>query len=158
MRTIILYLFSIICITNSNQVIGQTSQFTEAVVPFLTYPLSDPDPIFTPGRHYPYFRFDGYTGKGIMHNWKMVEMENDYIKLWVTPEIGGKVWGAVEKSTGKEFIYFNDVVKFRDVAMRGPWTSGGIEFNFGVIGHAPWCSSQWITLSKTTVMAVLVVL
>ncbi len=141
MRTIILYLFSIVCITNSNQVIGQTSQFTELEVPFLTYPFSDPDPIFSPDRHYPYFRFDGYTGNGVMHSWKMVEMENDYIKLWVTPEIGGKVWGAVEKSTGNEFIYFNDVVKFRDVAMRGPWTSGGIEFNFGVIGHAPWCSS-----------------
>ena len=31
--------------------------------------------------------------------------------------------------------------KFRDVAMRGPWTSGGIETNFGVIGHAPTCST-----------------
>jgi tetratricopeptide (TPR) repeat protein len=28
-------------------------------------------------------------------------------------------------------------MKFRDVAMRGPWTSGGIEFNFGLIGHTP---------------------
>jgi hypothetical protein len=76
-----------------------------------------------------------------MQNWKMIEMENDYIKLWVTPEIGGKIWGAIEKSTGREFIYYNHAVKFRDVAMRGPWTSGGIEINFGVIGHAPTCSS-----------------
>ncbi|MCD6332432.1 MAG: DUF5107 domain-containing protein, partial [Bacteroidales bacterium] len=42
-----------------------------------------------------------------------------------------------EKSTGKPFIYFNKVIKFRDIAMRGAWTSGGIEFNFGTIGHAP---------------------
>lgn len=49
--------------------------------------------------------------------------------------------GAVEKSTGKEFIYFNHVVKFPDVAMRGAWTSGGIEFNFGIFGHTPSCSS-----------------
>jgi tetratricopeptide (TPR) repeat protein len=28
-------------------------------------------------------------------------------------------------------------MKFRNIALRGPWTSGGIEFNFGVIGHTP---------------------
>jgi hypothetical protein len=55
----------------------------------------------------------------------------------VLPEAGGKVWGAVVKETGHEFIYRNEVMKFRNIALRGPWTSGGIEFNFGVIGHTP---------------------
>ena len=50
-----------------------------------------------------------------------------WIQVTVLPEIGGKIWTAVEKSTGKSFIYDNHVVKFRDIAMRGPWTSGGIE-------------------------------
>ena len=66
-------------------------------------------------------------------DWKVVTLENDYIKLWVLPEVGGKVWGAIEKSTGEEFLYKNEVLKFRNIAMRGPWTSGGIEFNFGII-------------------------
>jgi len=106
-----------------------------------SYPYSDPDPVAVPGRIYPYFRFDGYTADGRIMDWNMVEMENPYIKVYVTPQVGGKVWGAVEKSTGKEFLYFNHAVKFRDVAMRGAWTSGGVEFNFGLIGHAPSCSS-----------------
>lgn len=38
-----------------------------------------------------------------MKAWKMIELENDYIKLWVAPDIGGKIWGAVDKKTGKEF-------------------------------------------------------
>mgnify|MGYP001827647269 CR=1 FL=1 len=50
---------------------------------------------------------------------------------------GGKVWGAIVKETGHEFIYRNEVMKFRNISLRGPWTSGGIEFNFGVIGHTP---------------------
>ena len=125
----------------SNCSFAQTAKITETQVPLLTYAFSDPDPVPTPGKFYPYFRFEGYSDKGVMHNWNMVVMENDYIKLWVAPEIGGKIWGAIEKATGKEFIYFNHVVKFRDVAMRGPWTSGGIELNFGVIGHAPTTSS-----------------
>lgn len=45
----------------------------------------------------------------------------------ILPGIGGKIWSAIEKSTGKPFIYDNHVIKFRDVAMRGPWTSGGLE-------------------------------
>lgn len=103
-----------------------------------TYMFSDPDPVAKPeSSYYPYFRFDGYSEKPVLKEWNVVEMENDYIKLSIFPEIGGKIWGAVEKSTGKEFIYFNHVVKFRDIAMRGAWTSGGIEFNFGVIGHVP---------------------
>jgi tetratricopeptide (TPR) repeat protein len=28
-------------------------------------------------------------------------------------------------------------MKFREIALRGPWTSGGIEFNFGIVGHSP---------------------
>ena len=97
-----------------------------------TYPFSDPNPMANFGKIYPYFRFDGYSVSGQDEEWKTVVLENPYIKLWVFPEIGGKLWVAVEKSTGKEFIYFNKVVKFRNIAMRGPWTSGGVEFNFGL--------------------------
>ncbi len=106
-----------------------------------TYPFGDPNPMANIGRIYPYFRFDGYSAKSSDLEWKTVVLENPYIKLWVFPEIGGKLWGAVEKSTQKEFIYFNKVVKFRNIAMRGPWTSGGVEFNFGLIGHAPTTAS-----------------
>ena len=107
--------------------------------------MADPSDLF-----YPYFRFDGFSAKGTDRQWKVVSLENDYIKLTLFPEIGGKIWGAVDKTTGKEFIYNNHVVKFRDIAMRGPWTSGGIEFNFGIIGHAPTSSTpvDYVTRQK----------
>lgn len=118
------------------------SSIKEVEVNMFTYDYSLPRESMEIGRLYPYYRFDGFTSKGQNKKWKMVEMENDYIKLWVLPAIGGKIWGAIDKKTNKEFIYYNHVVKFRDVSSRGPWTSGGIEMNFGIIGHAPWCSSQ----------------
>jgi tetratricopeptide (TPR) repeat protein len=108
---------------------------------FKTYGFSDPDPIARMGPIYPYYRFDGYTDRPLSKDWKVVELENDFIRVMVLPEIGGKIWGAWEKSTGKPFIYYNHVVKFRDVAMRGPWTSGGIEANYGIIGHTPNCAT-----------------
>jgi tetratricopeptide (TPR) repeat protein len=109
----------------------------EELKSFKTYPFSDPDPIPNIGYIYPYFKFSGYSHVGKPRDWKMVRLENPFIRVWVCPEIGGKVWGALEKTSNKEFIYYNNVVKFRNIAMRGPWTSGGIEFNFGVIGHTP---------------------
>lgn len=107
----------------------------------LTYPYNDPDPVpgLAEGKEeiYPYHSFNGYSLTGKMQSWDVVKLENDYVTVWVLPAAGGKVWGAVEKSTGKEFIYRNEVMKFRNISMRGPWTSGGIEFNFGIIGHSP---------------------
>ena len=114
----------------------------EEVIELTTYPFSDPDPVPRPENvDYPYFHFDGYTREGKPQSWETVALENKYIRVTIIPAIGGKIWGAVEKSAGEEFIYFNHTVKFRDVAMRGPWTSGGIEANFGIIGHAPTTST-----------------
>ena len=118
---------------------------------FTTYPFSDPNPIPNPTTLiYPYFRFDGFTDTPIQKEWKVVELENDYIKLIILPEIGGKIWTATEKATGKDFVYNNHVIKFRDIAMRGPWTSGGVEANYGIVGHTPNCATpvDYMTIHK----------
>ena len=120
---------------------AQKATIREEKINLFTYMFSDPDPVPEIGRLYPYFRFDGYTNRGEFKEWNMVVLENDHIKVYVCPDIGGKVWGAVEKSTGKEFLYFNNTVKFRDIGMRGAWTSGGLEYNFGDIGHIPTCAT-----------------
>ncbi|HRP33807.1 MAG TPA: DUF5107 domain-containing protein [Agriterribacter sp.] len=104
---------------------------------FPTYGFSDPNPMPLLSPVYPYFRFDGFTDKAEQKQWKIVELANDYIKVLITPEIGGKIWAAIEKKSEQSFIYYNHTVKFRDIAMRGPWTSGGLEPNYGIIGHTP---------------------
>jgi tetratricopeptide (TPR) repeat protein len=119
---------------------NQQSIVEEYTETMLTYPYHDTNsfPIIQNKNDiYPYSRIDGFSHTGTPRDWKVVKLENDYIEVYVLPEEGGKVWGAIDKVTGKEFIYKNNVVKYRDLAMRGPWTSGGIEFNTGVIGHHP---------------------
>ena len=98
---------------------------------------------------YPYFRYDGFSNKAINKEWKVVELSNDYISVLILPEIGGKVWAAIEKKNDRPFLYYNHVIKFRDVAMRGPWTSGGLESNFGIIGHTPNCATPVDYTTKT---------
>ena len=132
----------------SNKADGQNISITERYQTIKTYPFSDPNPLPAMAiskkvsSYYPYFMIDGYTNDAHNKDWKVVELENYLISLTVLPEVGGKVWGAIEKSTGKEFVYQNHVMKFRAIAIRGPWTSGGIEHNFGLdLGHAPWAAS-----------------
>jgi len=127
---------------------GQSAAVKEGSKTMKTYPYSDPNPLpsFAINRKvapfYPYYVFDGYTDEGTDQDWKIVELENPYIRVSILPEVGGKVMGAIEKSTGKEFVYLNHVMKFRAIGIRGPWTSGGIEHNFGLdLGHAPWAAA-----------------
>ena len=133
----LLLLIYLIGVTGS---IAQESKITERSVEFPTYFFGDPNPLpaflFNP-KIYPYHKFQGYEFEKSNRTFKKITLENQWIEVEIFPEIGGKVWGAVDKSNGNEFIYKNEVAKFRNIAMRGPWTSGGIEFNFGVIGHHP---------------------
>ncbi len=125
------------------QVAG-AARISEEVRSILTYPFSEPNPVPILARDrrlYPYHSFEGYAADPVPRDWRVVKLENDLIEVFVLPEVGGKVWGAVVKETGQEFIYRNEVLKFRNIALRGPWTSGGIELNFGVIGHAPWTAT-----------------
>lgn len=119
---------------------AQKNGINEELVSYPSYSFGDPNPlpafIFNP-KIYPYHKFQGYEFEKTNKDLKIVTLENEWIKVQVFPEIGGKVWSAVDKSNENEFIYKNDVAKFRNIAMRGPWSSGGIEFNFGIIGHHP---------------------
>jgi Tfp pilus assembly protein PilF len=120
---------------------GPRATVREVREAFTTYPFSDPDPVPRFGRLYPYFRFDGYTDRSERREWTVVELENAHLRVRVLPEIGGKIWTAIDKASGRPFLYENRVVKFRDIAMRGPWTSGGLEANYGIIGHTPNCAT-----------------
>ncbi len=118
---------------------------------YTTYGFSDPNPVpLTEDKVYPYHKYGFYDYEAMQRTWKVVILENDWLRVRIMPEIGGKIWSVYDKTTGKEMFYDNDVVKFRNISLRGPWTSGGIEFNYGVLGHAPSCSHpvEWRTETK----------
>lgn len=57
-------------------------------------------------------------------------IENEYIKVMILPELGGRVHMAYDKVKKRHFVYYNQVVKPALVGLTGPWISGGIEFNW----------------------------
>src|SRR4051812_31048428 len=81
------------------------SRITEEERELITYPYGDPNPVAINSKTdkiYPYTLFEGYSKTGKKQKWKVVKLENDYIEVYVLPQVGGKIWGAIEKSTGKE--------------------------------------------------------
>jgi tetratricopeptide (TPR) repeat protein len=57
-------------------------------------------------------------------------LENEYLKVMILPELGGRIQMAYDKTNDYHFIYYNQVVKPALVGLAGPWISGGIEFNW----------------------------
>lgn len=57
-------------------------------------------------------------------------LENEYIKIMILPELGGRVQMAYDKIKQRHFIYYNQVIKPALVGLIGPWISGGLEFNW----------------------------
>jgi hypothetical protein len=66
-----------------------------------TYPFSDPNPIPVVGRIYPYFRLDGYTDTPVDKEWTVVELENDYLRVTVFPEVGGLLGALSLEALGR---------------------------------------------------------
>ncbi|PTT03191.1 DUF5107 domain-containing protein [Pedobacter sp. HMWF019] len=57
-------------------------------------------------------------------------LENEYLKIMILPELGGRIQMAYDKIKQRHFIYYNQVIKPALVGLTGPWISGGIEFNW----------------------------
>lgn len=77
---------------------------------------------------YPYALNDVISHEKVEKEWKALMLENEYIKLCITPDIGGKLYYATDKSNDYNFIYKNNEVKPSNIGMTGAWVSGGIEW------------------------------
>lgn len=62
--------------------------------------------------------------------WDAIHLENEYVRLMILPELGGRIHVGLDKTRGYDFFYRNDVIKPALVGLAGPWISGGVEFNW----------------------------
>ena len=79
---------------------------------------------------YPYPVIESISNEKVDKEWKAVFLENEYIKVMVLPELGGRIQMAYDKIKQRHFVYYNHVIKPALVGLTGPWISGGIEFNW----------------------------
>ena len=105
-----------------------------------TYEIGEPEknPIFLENRVYqgssgvvyPYPVIESIADTKTDHEWNAIFLENEYIKVMLLPELGGRVQMAYDKIRKRHFVYYNHVIKPALVGLAGPWISGGIEFNW----------------------------
>lgn len=110
----------------------------KVVIP--TYEVGAPEknPIFlekrvyqgSSGVVYPYPVIESISNEKTDREWEAVFIENEYIKVMVLPELGGRIQMAYDKIKKRHFVYYNHVIKPALVGLAGPWISGGIEFNW----------------------------
>lgn len=79
---------------------------------------------------YPYPVVESIANEPTPHEWQAVYLENEYIKVMVLPELGGRIQMAYDKIRERHYVYYNHVIKPALVGLTGPWISGGIEFNW----------------------------
>ena len=106
-----------------------------------TYPVGEPEknPMFfekrvyqgSCGKVYPVPFIDKVYDTPSMKEYDAVTLENEYVRLVLLPELGGRIYIAQDKKNGNyDFFYRNDVIKPALVGLAGPWVSGGVEFNW----------------------------
>ena len=110
----------------------------EVIIP--TYEVGEPDknPMFlekrvyqgSSGKIYPYPTTEKISREKKDKAWKAVFLENEYLKVMILPELGGRIQRAYDKTNDYDFVYYNHVIKPALVGLLGPWISGGIEFNW----------------------------
>ena len=90
----------------------------------------------TARRVLPYRMQDRYSRNKRPMELRLIVLENDRLKASFVPELGGRLWSLKHKETGRELLSRNPVFQPANLANRSAWFSGGIEWNFGYVGHA----------------------
>jgi tetratricopeptide (TPR) repeat protein len=82
------------------------------------------------GKVYPNPFTDRISDRKIDKTYRAVFLENEYIRLMLLPEIGGRIHIGFDKTCNYDFFYRQRVIKPALVGLLGPWISGGVEFNW----------------------------
>jgi len=106
-------------------------------IPTYTAGPPDPNPMFffgkqsqgAEGRIYPYPLYDNLTNRKSLKTYDIVYLENEFIKVGIMPELGGRIFSALDKTNNYDFIYRQHVVKPALIGLIGAWISGGLEWN-----------------------------
>jgi hypothetical protein len=102
-----------------------------APVPLTSLPL-----VFHRDHLFPYTSYGDTLGTPVSREFRLLVLENDAVKVTVCPDLGGRVMSYIDKTTAKELLFSNPVVKPVRILPVWAFISGGIEFNFP-IAHSP---------------------
>jgi tetratricopeptide (TPR) repeat protein len=81
--------------------------------------------------------------------YRAIFLENEYLKLTVVPEFGGRVYSLYDKVNGREVFYKNDVLKFSSVNPKHSWPVGNIELTGPYDTHMLTLNNEPLWFTRT---------
>ncbi|MGE5449366.1 MAG: DUF5107 domain-containing protein [Bacteroidales bacterium] len=91
---------------------------------------------FDPNGVYPYVSYSETANRPVPVIYKFIALENDFIRVTICPDLGGKVTSIIHKPSGKEVLYVPEVIRPTRILPRFYFVAGGIEVSFP-ISHSP---------------------
>jgi len=86
-------------------------------------------------------------------SFEAVILENDALRLTVLPELGGRLYQIVDKTTGQKILYNNPVIKptpWGPAEMNWWLAVGGVEWAYPVEEHGYAWADAWQTVTSQT--------
>ncbi len=126
--------------------------FTRGTLEVPTYTISRSEtvaPLFKSADSaalYPYARLDreAMSRKPVPVRYESLTLENEYLRIVILPELGGRIWSARDKTANREIFYYTSVIKPTVYNQRGGWPAGNLEVYGPYDAHMlTWPGEPW---------------
>ncbi|MEE9618077.1 MAG: DUF5107 domain-containing protein [Anaerolineae bacterium] len=140
----------------------QTATLTIPTYPYTAYLTS----VYTPTYNMTYtvLDWDAYNDSDptpVPHDYQLLVLENDYLRVALMPELGGRIYQMIFKPTGHNELYQNPVIKPNEWGPpeQGWWlAAGGIEWCLPVEEHGYEWGEPWAYQVVTSTAGITVTL
>ncbi|MGH9844933.1 MAG: DUF5107 domain-containing protein [Blastocatellia bacterium] len=95
---------------------------------------------------YPYAWLDrdSLSRKPVPVRYESLTLENEYLRVVILPELGGRIWSARDKTANREIFYYTSVIKPTAYNQRGGWPAGNLEVYGPYDAHMlTWPGEPW---------------
>jgi len=137
--------------SSSSSVEAYEGTVTLPTYPYEQYQSAGYDPQYK--WHYQRFDYERFRTENPApepRTYRTVVLENEYLRLIILPELGGRLWRVIHKPTGDDLFYHNPVVMpspWGPEDMRGWFALGGIEWGLPVAEHGYAWGTPWEVVS-----------